>query len=118
MATNQDHTEGVEQAVIDEAKRMSCDCQSPDYHQTGNPRCVISKLLAAQSAAHRPEVERLTKEKLMWLIVVDRWAWRFIRAEPPCWKGELQIGPLVIGWEKRTSDRLSAEREKEAKLND
>ena len=24
---------------------------------------------------------------------------RFIRAEPPCWKGEIQIGRVVFVWE-------------------
>jgi hypothetical protein len=36
-----------------------------------------------------------------WLMNVDgfRW-WRWIRADGPCWKGELQIGRVVFGWER------------------
>ena len=33
-----------------------------------------------------------------WLLIVKAWRLRLIRAESPCWKGELQIGPMVIGW--------------------
>lgn len=29
------------------------------------------------------------------------WRFRFIRAEPPCGKGEIQIGPFVWWWERK-----------------
>jgi hypothetical protein len=32
------------------------------------------------------------------LMCVDHRRFRFVRAEAPCWKGELQIGRLVFIW--------------------
>lgn len=34
-----------------------------------------------------------------WFLVARHWQIIFIRAEPPCWKGEVQIGPFVYGWQ-------------------
>lgn len=36
----------------------------------------------------------------IWLLWVSGSRWRFIKAEHPCMKGELQMGRLVIGWQK------------------
>lgn len=33
-----------------------------------------------------------------WFMVVRHWRVRYARAEAPCWKGEIQIGPLVYAW--------------------
>lgn len=38
-----------------------------------------------------------------WLMWVDHRRFYFARAEGPCWKGELQIGPLVFGWQTEGS---------------
>jgi hypothetical protein len=38
-----------------------------------------------------------------WVMWIDGSRWRLVRAEAPCWKGELQIGRLVIGWEAKES---------------
>lgn len=35
------------------------------------------------------------------LMCVDHRRFRFVRAEAPCWKGELQIGRLIFVWAKR-----------------
>jgi hypothetical protein len=38
-----------------------------------------------------------------WFFVAQTWHLRYIPAEAPCWKGEVQIGRLVWGWEKETA---------------
>lgn len=35
-----------------------------------------------------------------WVMWMDCWRFTFIPAAAPCWKGERQIGPLLIGWQK------------------
>jgi hypothetical protein len=37
----------------------------------------------------------------LWLLWIDSSAWRYVKAEAPCWKGEIQAGRLVIGWQRR-----------------
>jgi hypothetical protein len=37
-----------------------------------------------------------------WLMWIDGSRWRYIRAEGPCWKGEIQAGRLVLGWQRAT----------------
>jgi hypothetical protein len=37
---------------------------------------------------------------MWWLMWVGYSRFRFIRAELPCMKGELQIGRLVFGWQR------------------
>jgi hypothetical protein len=55
-----------------------------------------------------------------WLMVNDdRGDWRFIRAEAPCWKGELRMSfrwfRVVIGWQRKpvavldTAEKASAQ---------
>lgn len=39
---------------------------------------------------------------MVWIMCpVACWRVRLIRAEGPCWKGEVQIGPVVIGWDRK-----------------
>lgn len=38
---------------------------------------------------------------MIWLMWIAGSRWRFVRAEAPCWKGELQCGRLVIGWQRQ-----------------
>lgn len=43
--------------------------------------------------------------KHWWLMNVDGpWRLRYVRAERPCWKGEVQIGRLVFGWHRRDQE--------------
>lgn len=36
-----------------------------------------------------------------WVMNAGLWCWfRWIKAEPPCMKGELHIGYVVIGWQR------------------
>jgi hypothetical protein len=43
-----------------------------------------------------------------WLMVSREWrGLRLIRAEPPCWKGEIQIEPLVLGWQSKEAAKPS-----------
>jgi hypothetical protein len=43
---------------------------------------------------------------MLWLMLIKdrRQPWRFVKSEPPCWKGEIQasIGglTLVLGWQR------------------
>jgi hypothetical protein len=49
------------------------------------------------AAPHRPE-----RVMRWWLMGVDGpWRCRYVPAERPCWKGEIQIGPFVFGWATR-----------------
>lgn len=43
----------------------------------------------------------------VWVMVLRVPRFRFIRAEPPCMKGEIQIGWLLVGWARaeETKDR-------------
>lgn len=34
-----------------------------------------------------------------WIMWLSASRFRFVRAEPPCMKGELQIYKLLIGWQ-------------------
>ena len=36
-----------------------------------------------------------------WLMCGYVWSWRFIRAEGPCWKGEIRVGPFTLGWQRK-----------------
>jgi len=35
----------------------------------------------------------------VWFMRLPDWRVRFIRSEAPCWKGEIQVGCLLIGWQ-------------------
>jgi hypothetical protein len=34
-----------------------------------------------------------------WFMTARQWGLHYIKAEPPCMKGEIQIGPFVWGWQ-------------------
>lgn len=54
---------------------------------------TIPREPAARGAEKQPA-------RLLWLMIgMRRWRMRYIKAEPPCWKGEVQVGPLIIGWQ-------------------
>jgi hypothetical protein len=36
----------------------------------------------------------------VWLMVLRRWRVRVIAAAGPCWKGEIQLGPVLLGWQR------------------
>jgi hypothetical protein len=37
-----------------------------------------------------------------WVMCTSQWSpWKFIRAEGPCWKGEVRFGLLTFGWQAR-----------------
>lgn len=38
--------------------------------------------------------------KRYWFLIAHIWRLSFIPAEPPCWKGEVQLGPFVFGWQR------------------
>lgn len=35
-----------------------------------------------------------------WVMNVRPWGVRCVRADGPCWKGEIQIGPILVGWQR------------------
>lgn len=35
-----------------------------------------------------------------WLMFVQGSRWRYLPAEAPCWKGELQCWRFVMGWQR------------------
>ena len=49
------------------AKRLACDCSSPDFHQTGRAECMISQLLEAAALASQSEANSLTTRANEWL---------------------------------------------------
>lgn len=42
---------------------------------------------------------------MIWAIVGHWEPARFIRAEAPCWKGEVRLGWLTIGWSRGLTRR-------------
>ncbi|MDP3940360.1 MAG: hypothetical protein Q8R92_19775 [Deltaproteobacteria bacterium] len=38
-----------------------------------------------------------------WFLVLKTWRIRHIPADGPCWKGEIQVGPFLIGWQSRAT---------------
>jgi predicted RNase H-like HicB family nuclease len=48
------------------------------------------------------------RRRISWWCIfpAQTWRWRRIRAEAPCWKGEIQAGRLVIAWQRTFSARL------------
>jgi hypothetical protein len=40
------------------------------------------------------------RRRMVWaMFPVSDSAWRWIKPEAPCWKGEVHLGRLVIGWQ-------------------
>ena len=44
----------------------------------------------------------MTCQARWWVMRIESWGVRFIPAEAPCWNGEIHIGPIVVGWHRRS----------------
>jgi hypothetical protein len=41
---------------------------------------------------------------IAWLIFGKYYGWKFIKAESPCWKGEICLGWMLAGWQRGQRD--------------
>jgi hypothetical protein len=37
-----------------------------------------------------------------WFLLLRTWRIHYIQAREPCWKGEIQVGPLLFGWQNKS----------------